>query len=145
MEFEFYDYATGDVIGKVPLIDFGGMIQNQHCIKPVVLRALASSQENQDTVYDMVIFLENKGQFKDSIFGYYRTPGQYDFIPSIESGDSRFVTLSEVPNATQHSAGSITLIINSSTRYSEYLWLEVQMKQTGYTEANFRTFYSTVI
>jgi hypothetical protein len=143
MDFEFYDYVSGDVIGRVPLIDFGSMIQNQHCIKPVVLRALASEQENTNYVYDLIIFLQNKGQL-DSTFGYYRTPGQYDFIPSIESGDSRFVVLAEVPSATQYSAGGISLTIDQSTRYSEYLWLDVQMTQTGYTEANFRAFFSTI-
>jgi hypothetical protein len=135
MIFEVYDYISGEVIDQADALDFGDLIQRQHCVKPVVLRALSETE----AVTNLQIFLENKGAWKDTDFGYYKSA---TFIPSIESGSSvlsnHFV---EVPNATPSSPNGVPL--DWHTNVSDYLWIDAQITETadGVDEANFRIFY----
>jgi len=64
--FEIYDYISGEVIDQAVALDFGDLIQRQHCVKPIVLRALSDTE----TVSNLKIYLESKGIWKDTDFGY---------------------------------------------------------------------------
>ena len=135
MIFEVYDYISGEIIDQADALDFGDLIQRQHCIKPIVLRALSDTE----TVTNLQIFLENKGAWKDTDFGYYKS--QF-FVPSIESGSTELSThFIEVPNATAASPNGISL--DWHTNVSDYLWIDAQVTELadGLDEANFRIFY----
>lgn len=135
MIFEIYDYISGEVIDEADALDFGDLIQRQHCVKPIVLRALSDTE----VVTNLQIFLENKGTWKDTDFGYYKSA---TFVPSIESGSdllsNHFV---EVPNAAYDSSNGISL--DWHTNVSDYLWIDAQITELadGLDEANFRIFY----
>ena len=130
MHFETYDPVTGDLIGQISILDFGDLIQGQHCSKPIVARAIA----NNETITNFKMFLQNIG-LAGSSFGYYKNAS---FI-RIEAGDSRFTLLTLVPNPIHTSPGSISLTFTAGK--SEYLWLDVQVTQVGNTDANFRIFF----
>ena len=136
MIFEVYDYISGEVIDQADALDFGDLIQRQHCVKPVVLRALSETE----AVTNLQIFLESKGTWKDTDFGYFKSA---TFVPSIESGSSvlsnHFV---EVPNAIPSSPNGVSL--DWHTNVSDYLWIDTQVSESadGVDEANFRIFYN---
>ena len=136
MIFEIYDSISGEVINQVTTLNFGDLIQRQHCVKPVVLRALSDTEV---MVSNLKIYLENKGAWKDTDFGYYKSA---TFIPSIESGSTllsnHFV---EVPDATPSDSGGVYL--DWHTNVSDYLWVDAQITELadGVDEANFRLFY----
>lgn len=135
MIFEIYDYISGEVIDQASALNFGDLIQRQHCVKPIVLRALSDTE----VVTNLQIFLESKGAWKDTNFGYFKSA---TFVPSIESGSSvlsdHFV---EVPNATPVSLNGVSL--DWHTNVSDYLWIDAQITELadGLDEANFRIFY----
>lgn len=136
MIFRVYDYKSGLAIDQADALNFGDLIQRQHCVKPIVLRALSDTE----AVSNLQIFLESKGDWKDTDFGYFKSAV---FIASIESGSS---TLSnhfiEVPNATASSPiGGVSL--DWHTNVSDYLWIDAQVTELadGVDFANFRLFY----
>ena len=137
MIFEIYDYISGEAVDQANALDFGDLIQRQHCVKPLVLRALSETE----AVTNLQIFLENKGAWKDTDFGYYISA---TFVPSIESGSpelsNHFV---EVPDASYSSPNGVSL--NWHTNVSDYLWIDAQVTALadGVDEANFRIFYNT--
>lgn len=135
MVFEIYDYIYGKVIDQVETLNFGGIIQRQHCVKPVVLRLI----NTENILSNIKIYLENKGGWEDTDFGYYKSQ---TFVPSIESG-SNFLSnhFIEVPNATASSPNGVSL--NWYTNVSDYLWIDAQVTElaNGVDKANFRIFY----
>lgn len=136
MYFEIYDYATGDVIDTADALDFGDLIQRQHCVKPIVLRAIS-----EETVTNLKIYLESKGSWPETDFGYYKSQ---TFISNIESGSTELSNhFVEVPNATASSPNGISL--DWHTGASDYLWIDAQVSDEadGINEANFRIFYDT--
>lgn len=136
MIFEIYDYINGEVIDQVSVLNFGDLIQKQHCVKPIVFRVIADIEA---TVTNLQIFLESKGIWKDTDFGYDTSAA---FVPSVESGSlsNHFI---EVPNATPLDAGGVHLAWNLSEGVSDYLWIDAQVTELadGVDEANFRIFY----
>ncbi len=134
MYFETYDYITGDLIEQVSALNFGDIIQNQHSVKPIVLRAF--SNEN---ITDFKVYLENKGTWKDTEFGYYISSA---FESSIESGSNKLSThFTEVPDATASSPNGVS--VNWDTTSSYYLWIDSQVTtRSGIDEPNFRFFYT---
>jgi len=135
MYFEIYDYITGEVIDQADALNFGDLIQRQHCVKPIVLRALSDTE----TVSNLKIYLESKGGWEGTDFGYYKAE---DFEPSIESGSGKMSDhFVEVPNATASSPNSVSLDWHSGV--SDYLWIDSQITEIadGVDEANFRVFY----
>lgn len=147
MQFEFYDYITGNPLGFSTSLNYSDLIQNQHCPKPTVLRGYST-----DTITGFKLFLEDKGLSKDCQFGFFSS---LDFIPSIQAGSNRLTDnvyslippydqlsghLIEVPNATITSDKG-AFIPWGSDNYSYYLWLDIQSPKTGLIEANFRIFY----
>jgi len=135
MYFKIYDYISGDLIDQVSVFDFGDIIQNQHTVKPIVIRAFS---DIENTVTDLKIYLENKGLWKDTDYGYYTSSV---FESSIESGSDKLSNhFTEVPNATALSPGGIP--IGWDTISSDFLWIDAQVTlQSGIGEAKFRFFY----
>ncbi len=137
MIFQTYDYISGEVIDQADALNFGDLIQRQHCVKPIVLRALSDTE----VVSNLKIYLEDKGSWDDTDFGYFVSDV---FVPSIQSGNSslsdHFV---EVPNATSSSLNGVDL--NWLTNVSSYLWIDAQVSELadGVNNANFRFFYDT--
>lgn len=137
MIFEIYDYINGEVIDTAEALNFGDLIQKQHCVKPIVLRALSDTE----TVSNLKIYLESKGSWEDTDFGYYKAAV---FEPSIESGSTKLSNhFVEVPKATAASPNGVSLDWLSGV--SDYLWIDAQVteKADGVGEANFRVFYDT--
>lgn len=135
MYFKIYDYISGDVIDQASELNFGDIIQKQHCLKPVVVRAFS---DIESTVSDLKIYLENKGRWKDTEYGYYLSS---TFESSIESGSSKLSDhFVEVPNATVLSLNGVP--IGWDTTSSDFIWLDSQITESdGMSEANFRLFY----
>jgi len=141
MHFETYDYVAGDPISQVLSLDFGDLIQSQHCSKPIVFRAMADTEV--DTT-NFTLFLQDKGLWKDSVFGYFTA---HDFTSSIEAGSAPFSTHTfvESPDATSLN-GPYGVPIPFSDGASDYIWLDVQVFQTGTAQSgtvypNYRIFY----
>ena len=135
MHFEIYDYISGEVIDQAEALDFGDLIQRQHCVKPIVLRALSDTE----AVSNLKIYLESKGVWKSTDFGYYTSA---IFVPSIESGSTKLSShFTEVHNATPASSNGVSLDWLSGV--SDYLWIDAQVTEEadGVNEASFRVFY----
>jgi hypothetical protein len=134
---ESYDYINGQSLGPITLnaLDFGDIIQNQHCSKPVVFRIL----NDNTNVAGAKLFLENKGTFKSAEYGYLIAK---KFTPSIEPGSSSFQGhLTEVPSASYGSSGGISIPWDG-THASYYVWLDANIiDSNGMANANFRLFY----
>ncbi len=136
MIFEIYDSISGEIINQVSVLNFGDLIQKQHCVKPIVFRCLSDTEV---TVSNLKVYLESKGAWKDTDFGYFISA---TFVPSIESGSSELSNhFTEVPNATPADPGGISL--NWHTDVSDYLWIDAQVSELadGVNDANFRVFY----
>jgi hypothetical protein len=136
MYFKIYDYISGDLINQVSTFDFGDIIQNQHTVKPIVIRAF--SNEN---ITNFKVYLEDKGTWKDTEYGYYVSS---TFEPSIESGSTKLSNhFIEVPNATISSLNGITIGWDTTSSY--YLWIDSQITdRSGIDAANFRFFYTYI-
>lgn len=136
MHIQSYDYITGRDIGRIETIDFGNIAQGQHCVKPTVLRLLP---DTETSVSDIKLYLENKGTWKDSEFGYHTA---HFFEPNIESGSTKMsLHMTEVPEATSSSPNSVPIGYNTTA--SDYIWIDVKIPlQTGSTEANYRVFFN---
>jgi hypothetical protein len=131
MHFETYDYITGDLVSIIDslnfnALDFGDIIQGQHCSKPAVIRAIADTETN---ITDFKIILD-KGLWKDSEFGYFSSSS---FIPSIEAGSINFSIFNE---------GSPGIPIPFTGNSSDYIWLDIQVFQIGTTEANYQVSFN---
>lgn len=137
MYLESYDYITGEVIGLFTSFDFGNLIQDQHCLKPLVFRILPDQEVSFSNIK---LYLENNGSWKDTDFGYYINPS---FQSSIEAGSSSFQNhLTEVPDASSTSPGGMAIPWDPATMASQYVWLDTQITvQTGLNDTNFRLFY----
>jgi hypothetical protein len=135
MHIELFDYISGNSLGVTQGVDFKDVIQNQHCVKPIVLKFV---RDVETPIFDFILFLENKGQNKESNFFYYIDPL---FRPSLESGSNLFQTFIEVPNAIQTSyPGGVHIGTDGDTSY--YVWLDVQsLNQIGVNIPNFRLFF----
>ena len=139
MKFENYDPVTGKVIDFVSNLDFGNVIQGQHCSVPTLIRG---TLDQETSITDFKLFLESKGGWSDAQYGYYINSS---FVPSIESGSSYLSShFPEVPNATSDSSGSIS--IGWTDKYSDYIWIDIDISQTqtGATESNFRAFFNYI-
>jgi hypothetical protein len=134
MHYDIYDPTTGELLGSLQQLDFGDMIQNQYCLNPLVIRAIPDQETN---ISNLVMYLENKGSWKDSIFEYYINP---TFISSVQPGSNLFTPFIEVPNAVSGSPNGVP--IGWDTTASDYVWLGTQIHNvTGFSQANFRLFY----
>lgn len=134
MHFETYDFITGKSISQT--LDFGDIIQGQHCSKPVVLQAVTDTE----TVIDATMFLQNKGLWKDSAFGYYFNP---TFAPSIEAGStlldsSHFIEVLDPSIATP----GVGVPVSFSGNTSEFMWFDVQVFQIGITDATYQMVFN---
>lgn len=136
MHIESYDYISGKPLGSVEFnaLDFGDIIQNQHCAKPVVIKVFSDSTN----VTGAQLFLEDKGLSKNTEYGYLVSGS---FIPSVEPGSSSFQGhFIEVPNAAYGSQGGISIPWDGST--SSYIWLDANATDSSsMASANFRLFY----
>ena len=136
MIIEIYDYISGEVIDQATALDFGDLIQRQHSVKPIVLRLLS---DTETTVSNLKIYLEDKGIWQDTDYGYYKSA---TFVPSIESGSTELSNhFTEVSNATAADPGGVSL--DWLTDVSDYLWIDAQVTEQadGVSDANFRIFY----
>lgn len=135
MHFEIYDHITGSSAGAITSLNFGDLIQNQHCLKPIVFRGII---DTETSISNFKLYLENKGSWKDTEYRYYISA---TFQPSIEAGSSYFSNIfTEVPDATSSSPSGVDVPWSGGT--SSYIWLDAQIKTPkGADEANFRVFF----
>ena len=126
--FEIYDYVTGNPLNQIEFFDFGDIIINQHCHKPVLFRLHSDSA----SIGDKKMFLENSGTI-DADYGYYTSN---TFLSLLESGDSRFTHLVESPDATTGSPHGVSIGWDGTR--SDWVWLDTQVSETGVSSPNFR-------
>jgi len=134
-----YDYITGKplaTLSSLSSISFGDNIQNQHCSKPQVIRAESDEILSDSSV---LLFLEDKGSWKSTQFGYYVSS---DFTSSIESGSpalsNHFI---ETSGATVDSPNCVKVPWDRTA--SNYVWLDCHIYDaTGIINPNYRLFYS---
>jgi len=149
MHFQVFDYATGKLIGPLSAsdstaaLDFGDLIQGQHCSKPVLVQAVT---DNEVSVTDSILFLENKGLWKDSQFGYFMAADKSLYVspnPPIEAGGAMISNhFIEAPNASQMTPCPPGVPLNFNGNASDYVWLDIQVFQTGATQAGYRLFFN---
>jgi hypothetical protein len=134
MHIETYDPKIGSVIdSNAPGLDFGDVIQSQHCYQPIVLRF---RPDTETTVSDMTCFLENKGGWTDAQFGFYSD----STFKTIESGSSYLSNhMTEIKDASSSSPGGQSVDSTSS-----YVWMDVDipLTQTGIADVNYRLFFN---
>ena len=141
MRIESYDYISGQSLGNISLnqLNFGDIIQDQHCVKPMVIRMI---EDSTSTISDMRFYLENKGPWTDTEYGCYVSA---DFTSNIQSGSSVFTHLTEVPGATATSDSSVHIDWHPDQSSSDYVWLDAEIKQkSGMATANYRLFYQSI-
>ena len=134
MYFELYDSVSGDSIGVTELFNFGDVIQDHHCVRPLVFRAFS---DVETSVSDLKVYLESKGSI-EADFGYYTSP---TFEASIESGSTKLSNhFTEVPDASSTSPNGVS--IGWDTTSSDWVWVDTETpEKTGLSEPNFRFFY----
>jgi hypothetical protein len=134
MYFELYDSVSGDTIGRTLNLNFGDIIQNHHCVRPVVFRAFS---DIENSVSDLKVYLEDKGTI-EAEFGYYTSPS---FEPLIGSGSTKLSShFVEVPDASSTSPNGV--FIGWDTTSSDWVWFDTQTPlKSGLSEPNFRFFY----
>jgi hypothetical protein len=134
MHLETYDYLTGNLIETIQDLDFGALLQNQHGTRPILLKIIS---DGETSVSGLKLFLENKGTWKDTQFGYY---SDSTFIPAIEAGNSRLTHFVETNDATYTSPNGVTVDWDQTS--SAYVWLDTHvLNWTGTNQVNFRLFY----
>lgn len=127
MNIESYDYISGQSLGITTSLNFGDIIQNQHCVKPLVLRFVSDPAD--PTISGLKLLVQDKGSWPDTTFSYYKN----DTFSHIESGSSCFKPL------------STSVDLSWDGTYSDYVWLDAQIKQvTGMTQASFSLQYNSV-
>lgn len=128
MRIESYDYINGQSLGQPDSLSFGDLIQNQHSIKPVVIRFFSDLTDSTD-ISNVRLKLENKGAWSDTEYGFYQSPS----FTRIESGSSLF---------THFSDSTMNLTWDGSS--TGFIWLDANIKQnTGISEAGFKLLYDT--
>lgn len=134
MYFELYDSITGDIIETVDNLNFGDIIQDQHCVKPLVFRAFS---DIENSVSNLKLYLEDQGSI-DAEYGYYISSS---FEPSIESGSNKLSNhFVEMPDASSTSPNGISIGWDTTSSY--WVWLDTQTpEKSGLSESNFRFFY----
>lgn len=136
MYFETYDYITGNSIKIIEFFDFGDILQKRHCIKPLVFRAF---QDSENSISDFKMYLESKGSWNNTEFGYYISQ---NFESSIQSGSPKLSNImTEVSDASSTSPNGVSVPWDTTSSY--YIWLDIQISdQTAMTNANYRFFYN---
>jgi len=134
MYFNLYDYISGNLIASNNNIDFGKILQGQHCVHPIILKAF---QDQETNVSNLKIYLENKGSWQSSDFGYYISP---TFVSGLESGNM-VDHFTEVKDASSSSPNGISIGWDSTSSY--YMWLDVNVSpdKRGINSANYRFFF----
>lgn len=134
MYFELYDNISGDLIGITDNFNFGDIIHNQHCVRPLVFRAFS---DIENSINNFRLFLENKGSI-NAEYGYYISP---IFEPFIKSGSNKLSNhFTEVPDASSTSPGSVSIGWDTTSSY--WVWLDSNISAgSGISEPNFRFFY----
>jgi hypothetical protein len=133
MYFNSYDYQTGQLLGSFPKLNFGDIIQNQHCASPVVLKAFPNTETN---IRNLFFFLVDKGPWKDTQYGFYTNP----VFSVIEAGNSFFIDLIEAPLLSPPLDLGKPIHWNGTS--SDYIWLDTHIHNvTGFADAKFRLFF----
>jgi len=127
MHLQEYDFITGAALGPLTALDFGNVIQGQHCGRPVVLRALT---DGDSSVSGLNLSLINRGAWTTAQYGYYVNP---TFVPSVEAGSSQLA-------AHHFDSTTQTVSIGWDGTQSNYVWLDLQtsLDQTGINSATLR-------
>ena len=130
MHLQEYDYITGEVLGPLDALNFGDILQGQHCNRSIVLKALT---DGDASVSGLSLALVNRGAWTTAQFGYHIDS---TFKASIEPGS----TLLEA----HHFDSTTQLIpIGWDGTQSNYVWLDLQTTsdQTGINTATLRLSY----
>lgn len=125
MRFEEYDYQNGNSIGTLTKLDFGDIIQGQHCTKPVVFRILPEDETN---VSNLKFYLTDPGSWSTAQYGFYTNK---TFL-TLESGSEQL--------SSTHLVDSTGMSVGWDSTASYYVWLDQQISsdQSGNNEASFR-------
>lgn len=129
MKVRQYTISNGvALVDSITGIDFGSMNPGAHCANAVAIKPIKTSETNFLT---MKLFLQNKGGFNNSSFGYLKYSS---FINNISAGSSFLsdhFTLNAIPSLT--GAGAVTL----TAATPEFVWLDVQAgaSENGFTHA----------
>jgi len=130
MHFNSYDYQTGQLIESTASLNFGDIIQNQHCSGPIVLKVFPTVETDAS---NLLFYLVDKGPWKDSEFGFY-TDSTFSVI---ETGSDLFVHMEEGyshPNAGKP--------VHWNGTSSDFIWVDAQIHNvTGSSEPLFRLTY----
>ena len=139
MRFEQYDHISGKVIGPMTSLDFGDVVQSQHCLRPVVIRAFADPTDLDATNLD--IYLTGKGAWAGAAFGY-RVSATFD--ATVESGSDLMANHFQVQaDASGGSPNGVPVPLDGTS--SAWVWLDVQCPadQAGAGTPSFRAIYET--
>jgi hypothetical protein len=134
MHFDFYDSASGKLIGTSAFFDFGNIIQGQHSQVPTVLRAMSDQEPN---ISNLKLYLTSKGLVQAD-FRYYVNSL---FQPNIESGASLFSNFVEVSDASSTSPNDVPIGWDTTSSY--YVWFDINTpsNKAGLNESEFRLFF----
>jgi hypothetical protein len=125
MRSESFDYISGQSLGEIPL-SFGDLIQNQHCVKPIVVKFLRDSKDSTD-ISNVRLKIEDKGIWTGTLYSYYQDAS----FSRIESGSVPFLPF---PDST------VNLSWDGTS--TDFVWLDAQIKlATGITQATFKLLY----
>lgn len=126
MHIESYDYISGQNLGAPESLSFGDIVQDQHSVKPLIIKFVADSKDST-AITNVKLFLENKGQWVDAEYSYYHA----SIFTRIESGSHLFTPFVNVP-----------VSLNWDGTSTDYLWLTAKIgKSEGLCELNFRLSY----
>jgi len=138
MHLKTYDFATGDVVSdRAEELDFGAIVQGDHCQIPAVLRIYPDTEVS---ISDLKVYLSNNGGWSTSEFGYYTSPSFVTNVwPGSEKLNNHFV---EMRDATQGSPNGVSLNVTDST--SDFLWLDADIgsNQLGSTSVSYRFIFN---
>lgn len=137
MHIESYDYITSQVITPVTGLNFGNVIQGQHCLKPIVLKAIADPQDA--SVSNLWLYLIDKSAWQGAQYGYYVDS---TFTPGVEAGSTSLAQnhVQALPDATAGTPGGIQMGWDTTASY--YVWFDVQIPNlSGPNETAFRLFF----
>jgi hypothetical protein len=128
MRIESYDYITGNVIERSAAeLNFGDVIQGQHTVKPILIRAFFDAETIVPT--NLTIFPSDKQGWNNTELGYFIGS---DFTSALESGLLPF----------HFESSPVAVPLNDRT--SHYIWLDadIPIDQTGAAQINFHFDYN---
>lgn len=137
MHIEEYDYQTGKVLGPQEQLDFGNIVQGQHCTRPIVLRAIKDKEIN---VSDVTMYLIGSTTvWTGAKFGCY---SDSSLLTGVEAGSSKLSQhISVLSDAIRGTPGGYP--VDWDGTHTKYIWLDVQASNavSGTCDLTYRFIY----